>query len=60
MIFSGCGYLEVVNGGTVEIIKTHAYYYQIQTQLPVTKYDYCDFFVILINDFACISIEPDK
>ena len=44
----------------VEIIKTHVYYYQIQTQLLVTKCDYCDFFVILINDFICIRIEPDK
>ena len=53
-------YLEFGNGGAVEIIKTHAYYYQIQTQLLVTQYDYWDFFVIFINDFVCIRIEPDK
>ena len=60
MIFGSCGYLEFGNGGAVEIIKTHAYYYQIQTQLLVTQYDYWDFFVTFINDFLCISIEPDK
>ena len=60
MIFGSCGYLEFGNGGEVEIIKTHAYYYQIQTQLLVTKYDYCDFFVMLIKDFVCIRTEPDK
>ena len=48
MIFGSCGYLEFDNGGAVEIIKTHAYYYQIQTQLLATQYDYCDFFVMLI------------
>ena len=60
MIFGCCGYLEFGNDGEVEIIKTHADYYQIQTQLLVTKYDYCDFFVMLTNDFVCIRIEPDK
>ena len=60
MIFGSCGYLEFVNGGAVEIMRTHAYYYQIQTQLLSTQYDYCDFFVMLINDFVCIRIEPDK
>ena len=59
MIFGSCVYLEFGNGGAAEI-KTHAYYYQIQTQLLVTQYDYCDFFVMLINDFVCIRIEPDK
>ena len=47
-------YLEFGNGGAVEIIKTYACYYQIQL------YDYWDFFVIFINDFVCIRIEPDK
>ena len=60
MIFGSCGYLEFVNGGAVEIMRTHAYYYQIQTQLLSTQYDYCDFFVMLINDFVCIRIEPDE
>ena len=62
MIFGSCGacYLAFGNGGAVEIIKTYAYYYQMQTQLLVTQYDYCDFFVMLVNDFACIRIEPDK
>ena len=53
-------YLEFGNGGAVEIIKTHAYYYQKQTQLLVTQYDYCDLFVMLINDFVCIRIKLDK
>ena len=56
MIFGS--YLEFGNGGAVEIIKLHAYY-QIQIQLLVTQYDYCDFFM-LVNDFVCIRIEPDK
>ena len=60
MILGSCGYPEFCNGGAVEIIKTHAYYYQIQTQLLITQYDYCDFFVMLINDFVCIRIKPDK
>ena len=33
MIFGSCGYLEFGNGGALEIIKTHACYYQIQPQL---------------------------
>ena len=56
MIFGS--YLEFGNGGAVEIIKLHAYY-QIQIQLLVTQYDYCDFFM-LVNDFVFIRIEPDK
>ena len=31
MIFGSCGYLEFGNCGAVEIIETHAYYYEIQT-----------------------------
>ena len=42
---------EFGNGLVVDIIKTYCYYYEIQTQLQVTKYDYWDFFVMLINDF---------
>ena len=60
MIFGSCGYLEFGNGAAVEIIKTHAYYYLIQTKLLVRQYDYCNFFVMLINDFVCIRIELDK
>ena len=43
MTFGNCGYLEFDNGRAVKIIKTHAYYYQIQTQLLVTQYHYWDF-----------------
>ena len=60
LIFGNCSYLEFDYGGAVKIINTHAYYYQIQTKLLVTKYDYCDFAVMLINYFVCIRIEPDK
>ena len=60
MILGSCGYPEFGNGGAVEIVKTHAYYYQIQTQLLVTQYDYCDLFAMLINDFVCIRIKLDK
>ena len=35
MTFGSCGYLEFGNCGAVEIIETHAYYYEIQTQLLV-------------------------
>ena len=59
MIFGSCDYLEFGNGGEVEIIKRHAYYYEIQTQLLVKTYDYCDFFVMLINDFVCIRIKKN-
>ena len=60
MIFGSSGYLEFGSGGAVEIIKTHAYFYQIQTQLLVTQYDYSNFFVTLINHFVCIRIELGK
>ena len=39
IIFASWGYLEFGNGGVVERIKTHAYYYQIQTQFLVTQYE---------------------
>ena len=40
-------------GGHQKKIQTHAYYYhQIKAQLQTTKYDYCDFFVMLVNDFC--------
>lgn len=38
--FGSCLYLEFDNGEVLEIINTHAYYYQIQIQLLVTQYDY--------------------
>ena len=28
--------------------------------IVVTDYNCCDFFIMLINDFVCIRIEPDK
>ena len=30
------------------------------TMIIVTTYDYCDLFIMLINDIVCIRIEPDK
>ena len=30
------------------------------TRIIVTNYNYCNFFIILINDIVCIRIEPDK
>ena len=59
-IFGSCDYLEFGNDGAVEIIKAHAYYYQIQTELLVTQYDYCDFFLMLTKDFGFVGIEADK
>ena len=55
MIFGSCGYLISRNGegGHQKKIQTHAYYYhQIKAQLQTTKDDYCDFFVMLVNDFC--------
>ena len=40
-------------------METHSYMYQIQTQLLVTEYSYCDFFVYTNKDFIRIRILPN-
>ena len=30
------------------------------TMIIVTNYNYCNFFIMLINDIVCIRIKPDK
>ena len=30
------------------------------TMIIVTNYNYCNFFIMLINGIVCIRIEPDK
>ena len=37
--------------GDIKLDKQHSYFYQIQTQLHVTKKDYCDFYVWTSKDY---------
>ena len=53
-------YLSKDEEGNLKLVNTHTYYYQVQTQLIVTNYDYCDLFIMLPNDSTCMRIEPDK
>ncbi|XP_072047343.1 uncharacterized protein [Amphiura filiformis] len=43
----------------LKLDKTHAYYYQIQTQIHVTGANYCDFVLWTPNDLHYERIEPD-
>ncbi|XP_067654064.1 uncharacterized protein [Haliotis asinina] len=50
-------YLEEVNG-SLQLKRDSQYYYQVQTQLFVTNYDYCDFVVWTNNDVFVERITP--
>ena len=52
-------YLKRNNNGAICLMETHSYMYQIQTQLLVTEYSYCDFFVYTNKDFIRIRILPN-
>ena len=38
-------------------MSNHSYYYQVQTQLLVTGFKFCDFFVWTEKDTFCVDIE---
>ena len=42
--------LQAASDGTLHLIHSHAYYYQVQTQLFVSNLDYCDFCVCTFAD----------
>ena len=39
------------------LMSNHSYYYQVQTQLLVTGFKFCDFFVWTEKDTFCVDIE---
>ena len=47
-------------GNEIKLSKTHQYYYQIQTQLHVSKSNFCDFFVWTRKDYHIERIFPDE
>ena len=47
-------------GNEIELSKTHQYYYQIQTQLHVSKSNFCNFFVWTRKDYDIERIFPDE
>ena len=38
-------YLHKNAGGKVQLMSNYSYYYQVQTQVLVTSFKFCDFFV---------------
>ena len=52
-------YLEVVDN-KIALKKSHSYYYQVQMQLAVTGYSWCDFFLCTTKDSFQQKIYFDK
>lgn len=53
-------YLKKDEQGNIFLLPTHQYMYQIQTQLLVTEYNYCDLFVWTKIDSVQIRIKPSN
>ena len=45
---------------SIKLSATHQYYYQIQTQIHVTKSNFCDFFVWTKKDYHLERVYPDE
>jgi len=53
-------YLQRDDDDEITLSKKHSYYYQVQAQMLITGYNFCDFFVKLNDDAICIRIEKDQ
>ena len=52
-------YLHKNDEGKVQLMSNHSYYYQVQTQLLVTAFKFCDFFVWIEKDTFLETIRVD-
>ena len=52
-------YLHKNDEGKVQLMSNHSYYYQVQTQLLVTGFKFCDFFVWTEKDTFLETIPVD-
>ena len=59
MTLNSAGYLYWGLNGEVLLKQNHSYYYQIQTQLLVTGYDACDFFVWTEKDHSLTRVQAN-
>ena len=59
MTLNSAGYLYWGLNGEVLLKQNHSYYYQIQTQLLVTGYDACDFFVWTKKDHSLTRVQAN-
>ena len=49
-----------INNGSVELKRTHSYYYQIQIAMFCTRTKWCDFFLRTTVDFHCERVPFDE
>ena len=52
--------LKTADDGLITLDHTHAYYYQVQTQLFVTNVDYCDFCVCTFSDDSVNGLHIER
>ena len=50
----------IPENGSVQLNRSHSYYYQLQMQLFMTGRQYCDFFVWCPQNFHLERVFPDK
>ncbi|KAL1279246.1 hypothetical protein QQF64_025919 [Cirrhinus molitorella] len=53
------GFCLIKDGDEVILDRSHGYYYQVQAQLHITDYEYCDFVVWNCKDIFVERISPD-